>query len=178
MAYNTKEIVTDKNGSPISQYYNPTADQYEPLQGAAGGNKVVVYSEDGTESDISLLPILDKLSELTGSVVDEETRKSNELQRIAFYNQLQQMLASGELKGTSLEYSWNGTKLGVKTDEESEFIYVDLKGDRGSDGVITNLEGQFAFTIKEDGNLYIIYADGATPPDAYINAAGELILNI
>ena len=76
MAYNTKEILKDKDLNPISQYYNPTADKYEAVEGANGGNKVVVEN-----NDLSLLPILDKLSQLTGTVIDEETRKSNEIDR-------------------------------------------------------------------------------------------------
>lgn len=82
MAYNTKPIVTDKDGNPISQYYNPTTDQYEPVEGANGANKVVLYNADGTENNsLSLIPILEKLSQLTGTVIDEEVRKSNEQTR-------------------------------------------------------------------------------------------------
>lgn len=96
MAYNTKPIVTDKNGNPISQYYNPSTDQYESVEGTGGGNKVVLYNTDGTENNsLSLVPILDKLSQLTGTVIDEETRKSNEtirqdneIVRIALYDAL------------------------------------------------------------------------------------------
>ena len=78
MAYNTKPIVTDKDGNPISQYYNPDTDSYEPVEGSGGGNKVVLYNADGTENNsISLIPILEKLSELTGTVIDEQTRQSN-----------------------------------------------------------------------------------------------------
>ena len=83
MAYNTKPIITDSEGNPISQYYNKELDQYEPVEGQAGANKVVLYNADGTENNqLSLIPILDKLSQLTGTVIDEETRKSNELERI------------------------------------------------------------------------------------------------
>ncbi len=78
MAYNTKPIVKDKDGNPISQYYNPNTDIYEPVEGSHGANKVMVEN-----NDLSLIPILDKLSQLTGTVIDEETRKSNELERIA-----------------------------------------------------------------------------------------------
>lgn len=96
MAYNTKSIVKDKDGNPISQYYNPNTDQYEPVEGAGGGNAVVLYNADGTENNsLSLQPILDKLSQLTGTVIDEETRKSNEVTRedneqlrIQLYNDL------------------------------------------------------------------------------------------
>ena len=77
MAYNTKEVLKDVDGNPISQYYNPDTDSYEPVEGSSGGNKVVVEN-----NDLSLIPILDKLSQLTGTVIDEETRKSNEAQRI------------------------------------------------------------------------------------------------
>ncbi len=76
MAYNTKPIAKDKDGNPISQYYNPTTDQYEPVEGSYGANKVLVEN-----NDLSLIPILDKLSQLTGTVIDEETRKSNEVVR-------------------------------------------------------------------------------------------------
>lgn len=76
MAYNTKPIVTDKDGNPIAQYYNPETDSYEPVEGSGGANKVQV-----TNNDLSLIPILDKLSQLTGTVVDEETRKTNETDR-------------------------------------------------------------------------------------------------
>lgn len=162
MAYNTKSIITDKDGNPISQYYNPTADSYEPIEGSGGGNKVVLYNADGTENNsLSLIPILDKLGQLTGTVIDEETRKSNELQRIAFYNQLQQMLADGELKGEQgiqgiqgltgkgLEFNWRGTELGVRIEGDIDYIYVDLKGETGS---IENL-------TKED----VISSLGYTP---------------
>ncbi|QUH21067.1 hypothetical protein [Alkaliphilus sp. B6464] len=165
MAYNTKPIITDKDGNPISQYYNPDADQYEAVEGIAGANKVVVFKSDGTENTgISLLPILDKLSQLTGTVIDEETRKSNELQRIALYEQIQQMLDDGELKGDTgetgkgLEYDWQGTQLGVRVEGDTEYIYVDLrgekgdKGDKGDPGTIENLD-----------RTHIVNALGYTP---------------
>lgn len=137
MAYNTKPIVTDKDGKPVSQYFNPSTDQYEPVMGAGGGNRVIVYKSDGTESDVSLLPILEKLSQLTGTVIDEETRKSNELQRIEFYNQLRAMLVNGELKGdtgSNLEFTWSDTRLGVRVQGTNTYTYVDLKGAKGDIG--------------------------------------------
>lgn len=152
MAYNTKPIVTDVDGNPISQYYNPETDSYEPVVGSGGGNAVVLYNKDGTENNsLSLIPILDKLSQLTGTVIDEETRKSNELQRIEFYNQLQQMLANGELKGEKgdkgdtgigLNFLWQGTSLGVKLETDIEYIFVDLRGPQGPPGGIDNLTSQ------------------------------------
>ena len=223
MAYNTKAIVKDKEGNPISQYYNPDTDSYEPVEGFNGGNKVIVEN-----NDLSLIPILDKLSQLTGTVIDEETRKSNEVQRvadedvrrsnevdrvsselarevdegvrksqelgrvsvesdrvsaetsresaestrvsqentrqsqessrqsnegiresqesnresnedlrIALYDDLLSKVASGFFKGekgdtgNGLEYTWNGTQLGVRIEGQTEYVYVDLKGEKG-----------------------------------------------
>lgn len=152
MAYNTKPIITDKDGNPISQYYNPSTDKYEPVEGFNGANKVIVYKSDGTENnELSLIQILDKLSQLTGTVIDEETRKSNELQRIELYNQISQMLATGQLKGDKgdiglgLQFDWLGTSLGVRVEGDTDYVYVDLrgpKGDKGDTGVIENLNAQ------------------------------------
>lgn len=152
MAYNTKPIVTDVDGNPVSQYYNPTTDQYEPVEGSGGGNKVVLYNADGTENNsLSLIPILEKLSELTGTVIDEQTRQSNEQQRITFYNQLVEMLNTGQLKGDKgdtgetgrgLEFDWDGTRLGVRVEGDEEYIYVDLRGPQGPPGEIENLTSQ------------------------------------
>jgi hypothetical protein len=56
MSYNTKSILKDKDGRPIPQYYNPTTDTFEPLQGASGagtfqvaGRKAQVQSGDYTQ---------------------------------------------------------------------------------------------------------------------------------
>ncbi|WP_051931885.1 hypothetical protein [Clostridium sp. KNHs214] len=37
-------------------------------------------------------------------------------------------------QGYSVQYLWNGTKLGVKREDESTYIFADLKGDRGDIG--------------------------------------------
>jgi len=34
-------------------------------------------------------------------------------------------------KGDSIQYSWSDTKLGIKQETETEFIYVELKGAKG-----------------------------------------------
>jgi len=36
--------------------------------------------------------------------------------------------------GTSLMFNWDGTKLGIKTDEDSDYTYVDLQGVQGIPG--------------------------------------------
>src|SRR5690606_1804735 len=48
--------------------------------------------------------------------------------------QLQALAQSGELEGTSLEYAWDGTRLGVRREGEPEFAFVDLRGPAGPQG--------------------------------------------
>lgn len=36
MSYNSQTLLTDAQGNPIPQYYNPVLDRYEPAQGANG----------------------------------------------------------------------------------------------------------------------------------------------
>lgn len=55
MAFNTKSIVKDVNQKPVPQYYNPTSDVYEVLQGKNGANKVMLYNEAGAAIDLSTL---------------------------------------------------------------------------------------------------------------------------
>lgn len=56
------------------------------------------------------------------------------------------------IDGKSLEFHWDGTKLGVRVEGETEYIYVDLKGETGD---IENLTMQ-----------HIINALGYTPANA------------
>lgn len=177
MAYNTKPIITDVDGNPISQYYNKELDQFEPVEGSKGANKVVLYNADGTENNsLSLIPILDKLSQLTGTVIDEETRKSNELQRIELYNQILNMLETGQLKGEKgdkgdtgigLNFLWQGTSLGVKLETDAEYVFVDLRGPQGPAGDIDNLTSQ-----------HIETALGYTPVKSVNNVVANEIGNV
>lgn len=177
MAYNTKPIITDVDGNPISQYYNKELDHFEPVEGQAGANKVVLYNADGTENNnLSLIPILEKLSQLTGTVIDEETRKSNELQRIELYNQISNMLETGQLKGEKgdkgdtgigLNFLWQGTSLGVKLETDAEYVFVDLRGPQGPAGNIDNLTSQ-----------HIETALGYTPVKSVNNVVANEIGNV
>lgn len=55
MAFNTKSIVKDINAKPVPQYYNPTTDVYEVLEGKNGANKVMLYNEAGAAVDLATL---------------------------------------------------------------------------------------------------------------------------
>lgn len=137
MAYNTKQIKTDANGKPVPQYYNKDMDDFEVLEGQKGASKVIAYDSYGNESNVTVAiqPILDKLSQLTGTVIDEETRKSNEQLRVTLYDLISRKLADGEFKGE--------------------------KGDRGPQGIQgpPGKDGSDANVTKEN----VINAIGYTP---------------
>lgn len=47
MAYNTRSIKKDVDGRPVPQYFNSTADDYEPLLGENGAARSVLYGPNG-----------------------------------------------------------------------------------------------------------------------------------
>ena len=47
MAYTSVPIRKDLDGKPIPQYYNPISDQYEPVNGLGGVQKVVLCDANG-----------------------------------------------------------------------------------------------------------------------------------
>ena len=112
MPYNTKNIKKDVDNSPIPQYYNPDTDEYEPLQGSNGGSKAILQNSNGEEIPINAetftTPIVEKLNQLAGTVIDESTRQVNETQRKAaeiqrqnLYLEVQQKLDNGEFVGAT-----------------------------------------------------------------------------
>lgn len=71
--------------------------------------------------------------------------------------------------GTNLEYDWDGTYLGIKTDDQTQYEYVDLKGEKGDCNFATfeindNMELIMRktedllldFKLDENGMLYVI----------------------
>lgn len=74
MAYNTKPIVKDSEGKPIPQYYNQISNQYEPMSGASGGQKVTLCNGAGQEID---------LMAMVGDVVSAIDRLIEEVKKIA-----------------------------------------------------------------------------------------------
>lgn len=41
------------------------------------------------------------------------------------------------------------------------------KGDTGESGIVTPVSGMYAMSVDDDGNLYVYYTDGGTPPVFY-----------
>lgn len=84
--------------------------------------------------------------------------------------------------GKNIEYTWNGTSLGVRIEGESEYQYVNLKGDTGEKGDTGN--GIASVTLKSGDHspgttdVYTItFIDGtSTDFSVYNGANGELLI--
>lgn len=68
------------------------------------------------------------------------------------------------IQGESIEYNWNGTELGIKTENQSSFSYVNLKGAKGDTGEGLKVLGSLANSgqlpgTAELGDAYLINAE-------------------
>ena len=87
--------------------------------------------------------------------------------------------------GVSLEYNWQDTSLGIKREDEADYNYVDLKGDKGDKGDPGSIKMRVVQTLPATGDEDTIYLVPSTDPatqnlyDEYIytNNAWEKIGN-
>lgn len=110
----------------------------------------------------------------------EAIRESNESARQTYIAGVRADVAAGVFDGATFTpsvdengvLSWKNDK--GKTNPTS----VNIKGERGNDGIVTTLEtGMYAFEII-DGDLCFTYYEGNDVPDFYINDDGDLCVNI
>ena len=74
--------------------------------------------------------------------------------------------------GADFEYNWIGTSLGVKTSEEQEYQYVNLKGDTGEPGQIEFIIVNELPQTGVEGTIYLIPLE---EPDTQKNNYAEYI---
>src|SRR5690606_364683 len=89
-------------------------------------------------------------------ITNENIRKANEQNRIDLYNDLMEKVNSGYFNGKGLEFHWRGTELGVRVEGETEYVYVDLKGETGSIDNLTrqHIETALGYTpVKSVNNV-------------------------
>ena len=124
MAYNTVVIKKDADNKPIPQYYNPTIDEYEALQGRNGAQWVELYDANGNPVDLvglitNVINILnggataakqDEIKNIINSIYNKDTTRT-------FYGKSSDTKpTTGLNKGdvffeidTKTAYMWDGT---------------------------------------------------------------------
>lgn len=109
------------------------------------------------------------LTDLTGEEVAELT---------AFLVEFQGLLESGQLDGASIEFAWDGTRLGVRLEGEEEFRYTDLRGEVGPQGLPgPGLEFDWQGTtlgVRAAGTADFVYVDlgGPAGPEGPVGPQG------
>ena len=85
------------------------------------------------------------------------------------------------LDGLSLEYNWLDTSLGIKREDEQNYQYVDLKGEKGDAGAIKMLIVNELPTTGEQDTIYLVPLEEPESQEnryaeyVYINNAWELL---
>ena len=83
-------------------------------------------------------------------------------------------------QGKSLEFDWKGTSLGVRTEGQEEFVYKNLQGPKGENGVDALVTHKYqlkitsAVTAGTEVTIPCYYKVGQAVLDVYLN--GERLL--
>jgi len=177
MAYNNKEVLKDVNGNTIPQYYNPTTDSYEPLEGKDGSNKVIIFDANGSElvSTQVVQPIIDKLDQLTGTALAEENRKVFE-----GFDPLKQYYLGNKVayEGSSY-YVIVEPPIGTLPTNTGYFLLIAEKGDTGNGitNIVDNLDGTITITYGEGQTVVVEFIGNIASNISYNNATSGLVSN-
>ena len=77
--------------------------------------------------------------------------------------------------GMGLDYIWNGTSLGIKREDEQNYTYVDLKGEKGEPGAIKMRIVQELPQTGSDDTIYLVPL--ASPESQENNYAEYIYIN-
>ena len=127
----------------------PNAEQGEEItptqfeQYTAALNEGLEAIEDKIEEADAILENIDTAIEETNNL-DLDVSKEDKVATVTLTKKDATTKVVTLSDGTSLMFNWDGTKLGIKTDEDAEYTYVDLQGVQGPIGP----QGE-AFQIKK-----------------------------
>ncbi len=121
-----------------------------------------------------------RIDHYNDSVISEEQRKKDETIRQT--QETKRQTDTQDALNKSIESTNNANTAAtyarsVGDDLTARLRRGEFKGEKGNDGVISTISGQFAFQVVND-HLILFYNDGDTPPDFKINDKGRLILTI
>lgn len=143
---------------------------------ASDGEAARVIAENGRVSAES-----SRVSAESSRAAAEASRVTAEAAREAVIDEFEQGVADGDFDGATFTpavsqqgvLSWTNDKGLVNP------ASVNVKGDKGDDGVITTLQaGMYALQIESNGHLYVSFGADADVPDLAIDDDGHLYLTI
>lgn len=83
--------------------------------------------------------------------------------------------------GKSIEYDWQGTRLGIKREDESNYQYVDLKGEKGEPGAIKMVIVNALPLVGDTDTIYLVPLENPETQEnnyaeyIYVNGQWELL---
>lgn len=158
-------------------------------------NNTIIATNDAISATANANNAADSLNQLNQAMTDEEAiRIANENQRIANEVIRQNQEAERERKTAEVIDDANNAiantnsvikntidatnRVNAISDDLEDKLRTDyFKGEKGNDGIITTLAGQFGLQVEGD-YLVLYYTNGDTPPDMSVDSDGYLILNI
>lgn len=104
-----------------------------------------------TEESIVLIQPAEEVSLTTLQPSTEINTIESEEVRLSFTDVgTQGMPGARGQRGIGIEYVWQDTKLGIKTDEEPSYNFVELKGSTGNNLVFDDLTEQQKLELRGD----------------------------
>ena len=149
-------------------------------------NEVVKDDDEAIETDKNY-PILSQLIEKNKVVeeqlnnLDLDASKSGKIVSLVITRKDGTTKTINIEDGMGLEYLWNGTSLGIKREDEENYTFVNLKGDKGDAGAIKMLIVAELPQIGRDDTIYLVPLTSPSEEGnnyaeyVYINNAWELL---
>lgn len=146
----------------------------------AENNRIQQAIDFANDEEMRKANELIRIEHYDNSVISEEQRKKNEIIRQT--QELKRQTDTQEALNDSITATNNANAASayaksVGDDLTSRLNRGEFKGEKGDDGVIHTISGQYAFQIIND-DLYMFYTEGDQPLDLEIDENGDLILNI
>lgn len=122
-------------------YENENADGLIPTEEEVDGFNDMLTAMNEKIAEVNNLDI-DLSEKVDGKVTLTITKKDGTTEETEIVD------GTNGTNGIGLNYNWNGTELGIKREDESEYDYVDLKGDKGDTGATgqAGRDGQDGYT--------------------------------
>lgn len=167
------------------QRYNPSPDYFESWVGSL---KDAENSEPITPSEMEQFEqqLQNGLNDIEEAIenaerLDIDANKVGKITSITITKQDGTTQTVTLEDGMGLDYNWLGTSLGIKREDEQEYVYVDLKGEKGDAGAINMLiVNELPATGQED-TIYLVPLEEPESQEnryaeyVYINNAWELL---
>lgn len=138
------------------------------------------YLKDTTNSDHITPTDKEQIEQMLNNI-NLSVTKNGRIVTISFTNTDGVTQTETVEDGKSLEFKWEGTSLGIRQEGQSQYEYVNLKGDKGDAGAIKfEIVQQLPTTGIEEDTIYLVPITPDTQGNnyeeyIYVNGAWELL---